>query len=281
MRWQLFTVLVPMWTVLSQDSVEPRHEKVTVMGRTSYVYRPRLTYNTGRVPAVFVLHGSDSVAEDMFDVGFEQFADVHNFLVVYPEMHVPRSAKWGFHDDIPYFDALSKRLQAEDYGMDGSRAFVCGHSAGGTMSLFLQNEADTFSAAAAVEAAPGSLELWNMSRVGKRTMVVWNHADPVLAEYAPEQDESEYYNMTIDVLRRHGTRKPMASERLPLSVRTVSADVHTYEEDLAPELVMLSWRSWPGTHSWPTAWEFSFDAAHVLTKFFLRVSESQPLVMYA
>eukprot|EP00929_Paragymnodinium_shiwhaense_P057937 TRINITY_DN2901_c0_g3_i1.p1 TRINITY_DN2901_c0_g3~~TRINITY_DN2901_c0_g3_i1.p1 ORF type:complete len:296 (+),score=36.34 TRINITY_DN2901_c0_g3_i1:118-1005(+) len=285
-RWHKFSLLHAVlitfemrWAAMGSDSPS-RHQAVSIMGRNAYVYKPSTLFATGPVPAIFVLHGSAADAASMFEVGFEEFADVHNFLVVYPEMQVPKSAEWAYHDDIPYLDALSKHLQ-ENFGLDGSRAYVCGHSAGGSMSLFLQNEADTFSAAAAVEAAPGQLHKWNMTRTGHRTMIIWNHADPVLLEYAPERNETQYYNMAVDVLRRHGSRTPAAALPLSTNPQTLAAEIRKYEEDASPELVMLGWRSSPGTHTWPKAAEFSFDAAHILTTFFLQVSETQPLVIFA
>eukprot|EP00929_Paragymnodinium_shiwhaense_P057936 TRINITY_DN2901_c0_g2_i1.p1 TRINITY_DN2901_c0_g2~~TRINITY_DN2901_c0_g2_i1.p1 ORF type:complete len:298 (+),score=40.79 TRINITY_DN2901_c0_g2_i1:102-995(+) len=285
-RWQKFPLpSMPLLACLlcavsGQGIIPQQREVISLNGRNTYVYKPRVAFNTGPRPGIFVLHGSKATPESMFDIGFEELADVHNFLVVYPDMQVPKADAWAFHEDIPYFNAVSERLQQEDFGMDGSRAYVCGHSAGGTMSLFLQNEAETFSAAAAVEAAVGQLQHWNMSRTGRRTMIVWNHADPVLHAYAPSHNESEYYKMTVDVLRRHGSKAPIAQEQLPTSRTTLHADIHHYEPDVSPELLMLSWRSYPGTHNWPKAATFSFDAAYLLTKFFLQVSETQPLVMY-
>eukprot|EP00929_Paragymnodinium_shiwhaense_P092075 TRINITY_DN5195_c0_g1_i1.p1 TRINITY_DN5195_c0_g1~~TRINITY_DN5195_c0_g1_i1.p1 ORF type:complete len:316 (+),score=61.43 TRINITY_DN5195_c0_g1_i1:81-1028(+) len=273
-------ILVVSLTCAGKLMPQPRHEMLSVMGRPTYVYKPRQAADGPRA-AIFVLHGSMAVAQSMFNVGFEDFADRHNFLVVYPEMQVPRALTWALHDDIPYFAALSKRLQADDFGLDASRAYVCGHSAGGTMSLFLQNEAeDIFSGAAAVEAAVGQLQHWNMSRTGRKTMIVWNHADPVLAAYAPNHNETEYYDLNVEVLRRHGSRTPSSSLDLPTSWRTLNAKLVKYDRDAAPELVMVSWRSAPGTHSWPKAEEFSFDAANLIMKFFLQVSESQPLLVY-
>mmetsp|Transcript_49459 Transcript_49459/g.105716 ORF Transcript_49459/g.105716 Transcript_49459/m.105716 type:complete len:264 (-) Transcript_49459:60-851(-) len=249
---------------------ETQHMSVSVLGRQAFVYKPQahLASSVGPLAGIFVLHGSGFAPTDMYGLGFEHFADINNFLVVYPEMKVPRGDTWDFTDDIPFFSALYERLQEDDFRLDRSRAFVCGHSAGGTMALFLQNQMDAFSAAAAVEAAVAFLNQWDMSRQGHRTMVVWNHADPVLHQYAPEGNERAYYNITISVLRRHGSMQPSKTKRLPTSGTAVFAELQFYCQDTAPELLVLEWRSDPGIHAWPRSSQFGFDATEEMMKFF-------------
>eukprot|EP00746_Dinoflagellata_sp_MGD_P067531 gnl/MRDRNA2_/MRDRNA2_278783_c0_seq1.p1 gnl/MRDRNA2_/MRDRNA2_278783_c0~~gnl/MRDRNA2_/MRDRNA2_278783_c0_seq1.p1 ORF type:complete len:234 (+),score=39.40 gnl/MRDRNA2_/MRDRNA2_278783_c0_seq1:61-702(+) len=143
------------------------------------------------------------------------------------------------------------------------------------MSLYLQNEVDLFSAAGAVEAAPGDLLHWDMAKPGHPTMIIWNHADPVLQEYAPEGQEALYYNMTISTLRRHGS-KMFTLEPLPTSNTIIAADMKHYPKDAAPILKMLSFRSHPGTHDWAfTSWS-TFNATDELVKFFLPTYTGRP-----
>eukprot|EP00746_Dinoflagellata_sp_MGD_P054737 gnl/MRDRNA2_/MRDRNA2_239279_c0_seq1.p1 gnl/MRDRNA2_/MRDRNA2_239279_c0~~gnl/MRDRNA2_/MRDRNA2_239279_c0_seq1.p1 ORF type:complete len:245 (+),score=34.85 gnl/MRDRNA2_/MRDRNA2_239279_c0_seq1:65-736(+) len=206
--------------------LQGQHEPITVMGRTGYVYKPAATETEGsrQVPGIFVLHGSGGVAPDMFNKGFEALADAHGFLVVYPEMKIPRADEWGYHDDIPYFTALVQRLQENDYHLDPARAFICGHSAGASFTLFFQNEVDLFKASGAVEGAVGNLEKWDMSKPGHPVMVIWNHADPVLEAFAPPGGEPAYYKETVSTLRRHGSQT-FTKQPLPTSKTIVSADV--------------------------------------------------------
>jgi poly(3-hydroxybutyrate) depolymerase len=222
--------------------------------------------------AIFVLHGSGRFAVDMFSKGFDNLANVHGFLVIYPEMKKAGSIEWGYPDDIPFFTELIHRLQKKDYMLDPKRAFICGHSAGGSMSLFMQNEVDLFRAAGAVEAAVGHLWQWDFSKRGHPTMIVWNHADPVLTEYAPYHDEPAYYDMTVSTLRRHGS-KAFIQEYLPTSKRIVSAELRHYPRDTAPQLRMLSFSSDPGTHSWANTTWATFSATEELVKFFLEVDQ--------
>eukprot|EP00931_Biecheleriopsis_adriatica_P110305 TRINITY_DN84551_c0_g1_i1.p1 TRINITY_DN84551_c0_g1~~TRINITY_DN84551_c0_g1_i1.p1 ORF type:complete len:293 (+),score=46.37 TRINITY_DN84551_c0_g1_i1:42-881(+) len=253
---------------VSADSTGERRT-VTVMGRQTQLYMPKSLREGEPRAAIFVLHGSGGVAADIYNTYFESQADTRNFFVAYPEMKVPRSDEWGYKDDIPFFSALVDRLQSSEFSLDPARVYICGHSAGGTMSLFLQNEVELFSAAGAVEAAVGHLHDWDMSKPGHRTMVVWNHADPVLEQFAPPGGEPAYHNLTVSTLRRHGSMKPIASQPLPTSRKVVSASLVTYASDSAPELVMLNWRSDPGTHRWPNKPDCSFDAAEELLKFFM------------
>jgi pimeloyl-ACP methyl ester carboxylesterase len=245
-------------------------EVLDVMGRATIVYKPAglQLEKDEKVPAIFVLHGSDETAADFLNKGFNEVAEKKGFLVVYPEMKTPGGSDWDYKSDIPYFKALINRLQENDYRMNSSQAFVCGHSAGGTMSLFLQNEVNLFTAAGAVESAPGHLAYWDMAKPGHATMIIWNHADPVLAQYAPEGDESLYYNLTVSTLRRHGS-KMFTIDPLPTSETIISAELKHYPKDTAPVLKMLAFKSHPGTHDWAdTSWS-TFNATDELVKFFL------------
>lgn len=255
-----------MCGVVWSEPTTGHRTSLSVMGRTAYVYRPERAFSTGPVPAIFVLHGSDDVPSSFFNVGFEPLADAHDFLVVYPEMQVPRSDDWGYESDMAYFKALHQRLQ-DDFAMDGSRAFVCGHSAGGTMSLFLQNEMDIFQAAASIEAAPEPWK-WHLNRTGHRSMIIYNHADPVLREFAPQKSLPKLLNFSVATLRRQGSKKPLSSRLLYKEDGWPSAELTHYPQDAAPELWILKWFSDPGTHEWPTSPKFSFNAAKHILKFF-------------
>jgi poly(3-hydroxybutyrate) depolymerase len=251
-----------------------QHELLTVMGRTAHIYKPAAlkAQRSGKLPAIFVLHGTGRFAKDALHKGFDTLADTHTFLVVYPEMEVPGGYEWGYSQDIPYFTALVDRLQENDYNLDATQAYLCGHSAGGSMALFLQNEVNLFRAVGAVEAAVGKLDEWDMSKPGHPTMVVWNHADPVLYEYAPGGDEAAYFRDTVSILRRHGDMNHYRIEQLPTSEEIIFAEVRHYpQERFAPQLRMLSFTSQPGTHSWATTSWSTFNATTELLKFFFEV----------
>lgn len=259
-----------------------RHEPLQVLGRTGYVYRPawlKLTNTFAPPPAVvLVLHGSEEVANDMFGVGLEAIADARgDFMVAYPEMAQPGGENWDYNADLPYFLALVARLQQPDFGADASRLFICGHSAGGSMTLYLQNELDVFAAVGVVEAAVGHLNLWNFKKRGVRTMIVWNHADPVLndKDYTPPGGETAYLDLTVSTLRRalNGTASPRPSSLriLPGTQVVPQAELLTFAAAAgAPEVRVLGFSSIPGRHMWAQAsWTGSIDASVELTRFFM------------
>ena len=54
------------------------------------------------------------------------------------------------------------------------------------MTLYLQNELSEFQQAIVISAGVGKLELWDMNKIGKPTLLIWNINDPVLAYYGGE-----------------------------------------------------------------------------------------------
>merc|ERR1712224_149682 len=101
-------------------------------------------------------------------------------------------------------------------------------------------------------------------------MVIWNHADPVLEEYAPPGGEAAYYNLTVSTLRRHGSKR-FTIKSLKTSARITSAELLTYSEGTAPELRVISFNSKPGTHAWSDKSWCTFSATEKLVDFFLEL----------
>jgi len=108
------------------------------------------------------------------------------------------------------------------FHVDRSKIFAVGHSAGATFSLFAGNNwsPQLFAKVAAVEGAVGHLPKWELGNAGVPTLLVWNHADPVLREYSPEGGEPGYLKLTVTTLRRHA-KHPW----VPLDV-SISSSVH-------------------------------------------------------
>jgi poly(3-hydroxybutyrate) depolymerase len=259
----------------SREIALSQHDLLWIVDRPAYVYKP--TVNKTTMPAIFVLHGSEAVAANMFDKGFEALAEKRGFLVVYPQMTIPYGYEWGYREDFPYFSTLLYRLQ-EDYSLDPNRTFVCGHSAGGSMALFLQNELERFTKGAAVEADVGRLHEWSMWKTGHPAMVIWNRADPEL-DY-PNWGWY-YYHRTIKILRRHGSKDYTMVKSLPTSSVIASAEYLLYptegnwsmdSDHGAPEVRVISFKSNPGTHKWANKTWATFDATEELVKFFLEDS---------
>lgn len=116
-------------------------------------------------PLVLIMHGSGEGAEQIRSgtgYGFERLADQHGFAVAYPDSKTfdwndcstigEFSVKGVPVDDALFLVALADKLIA-DIGIDPSRVFAAGVSAGGSMAMRLALEAPTrFRAIAAVAA---------------------------------------------------------------------------------------------------------------------------------
>mmetsp|Transcript_56543 Transcript_56543/g.165352 ORF Transcript_56543/g.165352 Transcript_56543/m.165352 type:complete len:415 (-) Transcript_56543:15-1259(-) len=236
----------------------PKRTTVEVHGRNVTIYQPSLvsSYPMRRVPAVIVLHGSEDTPQNIErDSGFSGVAEASagGFVAVYPEMLVPGSDSWGFGApwETAFFQAVIDKLVAE-YSVRRHEVYLCGHSNGGSMALFMQNNRpELFQAIAAVEAGVSKLQEWRNESRGRPTMVVWNHNDNVLSEYGGEG----LYRQTLRTLRRHDPWHRAASQMTPLPAGD-SRGVQ-YAEKLSweplpvePPLSVISWSSVVPTHNW-------------------------------
>ena len=120
-------------------------------------------------PLVLVMHGSGEDAAQIrigTGYGFERLADEHGFAVVYPNSYAfdwnDCSKVGSFRvngievDDVGFLNTVVDKFITE-IGIDRSRVFATGVSAGGFMSMRLALEAPTrFRAIAAVVAMVGS-----------------------------------------------------------------------------------------------------------------------------
>lgn len=257
---------------------------LSVMGRDVWAYAPRAALSgNASLAAVLVLHGSEDYAPAIAaSSSFEEVADgsPEPFLAVFPEMSTPGGEVWSYENDMAFFRAVVDRLAAE-YNLRRNEVYVCGHSAGGSMSIFLQNNlADVFHAGAAVEAGIGGLPLWNETSTGRPTMLVWNRNDPVLKQFGGDS----LLNRTLSKLRRHAYAADMRPS-FSLPVATHNATVVRNAEQLlygasgsAPPLAVVSWETLEPTHHWSNNRNVpgSFDAAQMIWEFFqnTRVADS-------
>merc|ERR1712224_1179812 len=113
-------------------------------------------------------------------------------------------------------------------------------------SLYMGNNwPGLFSKVAAVEGGfpVKHKNLWDMSKAGVPTLLVWNHADPVLSKFSPTKgDEYAYLKVTVSILRRHAkhpgvplrarSQSPLIQRtQLPTSESTPVADRIVYLAD--------------------------------------------------
>eukprot|EP00440_Ansanella_granifera_P069081 gb/GFBE01074941.1/.p1 GENE.gb/GFBE01074941.1/~~gb/GFBE01074941.1/.p1 ORF type:complete len:434 (+),score=50.79 gb/GFBE01074941.1/:1-1302(+) len=231
-------------------------KRYEVHGRSVWVYQPSPTV-LGEAPrkAVMVLHGSEDTP-----AGIASSSKFHRvaarcspgFLVVYPEMATPGGEVWGYEApwEIAFFKDVIELL-VSDLSVARDQVFVTGHSAGGSMSLFLQNnQPDLFRAAAAVEAGVSRLPAWTNSSHGRPTLVVWNHNDNVLQQFGGDK----LYQQTLDTLRRHDKTGSYPTKKLPLPAGfqgVVAAERLVWQAtEVLPATLVVSWASDVPTHTW-------------------------------
>ena len=161
--------------------------------------RTYLTYVPQRLakgsPLVVVMHGSGQNGAQIrleTGYGFDRLADQHGFAVVYPSSH---SFDWNDCsqvgsfvvngrkvDDLGFLGTMVDQLVA-DIGIDRSRVFATGVSAGGFMSIRLALEAPArFRAVAAVAANVPTPENFKCRPMGPGTSVMFMNGsqDPLV-----------------------------------------------------------------------------------------------------
>lgn len=131
-----------------------------------FVHVPPDVQKNVPVPVVVVLHGCLQCAESVASqTGWNKLADENGFYVVYPQQRIinnpMRCFKWykrrniyknrGENQSIKYMVDFMK----SNYGIDSSKIFITGLSAGAAMSVIMMaNYPETFNAGAIFAGAP-------------------------------------------------------------------------------------------------------------------------------
>jgi polyhydroxybutyrate depolymerase len=163
---------------LAKGSIE-----VGGLKRTYRVYVPRGLPK--QAPLVLVMHGSGENGVQIrveTGYGFDRLADEHGFAVVYPDSYTfdwndcsivgDFTANGRNVDDVGFLSALAGKLIVE-IGLDRSRVFATGVSAGGFMAMRLALEAPSrFRAVAAVSANVPAPENFKCRPAGQGTSVL-------------------------------------------------------------------------------------------------------------
>jgi poly(3-hydroxybutyrate) depolymerase len=263
---------------LGNNKLKPKfgqRQRLSILGRDVWVYQPSMTISSQPSAAIVVLHGSEDTALNIAAAtGFEDLSEQpldETFISVFPEMGTLRAEDWEYKADIVFFKALADTL-VTSFGVKGEEVFVCGHSAGGSMALFLQNNMpNVFRAAAAVEAGVGHLPKWDLSSAGRPAMVIWNQNDPVLKEYGGEKLLSN----TLSTLRRHDSSRLGPSFSLSIPLADHSSVKHAQKfmwggGANSPPTLVISWESVQPSHHWVNGKSFpgAFDASGKIWDFF-------------
>lgn len=136
-RLFLYFLLLVQVSAQAQTQLSMVHNGIN---RNYTLYVPP-SYSPGSSwPLVFVLHGFTQTAQSIMNYsGFNAIADTASFIVVYPDgvgnaWNTNSGMSGGSTaDDIGYIGALTDTLFAQ-YGIDTTRVYSCGFSAGGYMS---------------------------------------------------------------------------------------------------------------------------------------------------
>ena len=140
-----------------------------VAGSRSYrVYVPRGLRRTTKVPLLLALHGCAQKGQD-FAAGtrFNDLADKHKFLVVYPEQSVAHNVQrcWNWfrpghqsraQGEPAILAGIVREVQEQStlWRIDPTRVYVAGISAGGAMAVVLAATYPELFAAVGVHSAP-------------------------------------------------------------------------------------------------------------------------------
>lgn len=156
----LFLALLACQNLQGQTNGTLQHDGLT---RDYILYVPT-TYQVGQsLPLVFVLHGFTQSAQTIMEVTeFNSVAESNNFIVAYPNgVGNAWNTNSGFPggssaNDVGFIDALADSLYAA-FGIDTTRVYSCGFSAGGFLSHRLACESPRcFAAIASVSGTMSS-----------------------------------------------------------------------------------------------------------------------------
>ena len=232
-----------------------------------------------KIPLIIAMHGGGGKAKGMIALTkgrFNELADKHGFLVVYPQglgkswndgRQDPISyAHKNDIDDIGYLSKIIRRM-IKEYKVDSDRVFVTGISNGGFMSIRVSRElADQVKAVAVVCAAiPLNTKDAHVDAQSMNTLLINGTTDPLVP----------YNGGEVKVLRKKRGRIISTDETIKIFITRNSCS-HSPEieelEDEDPEdgtrvireeytntetgkkVVLL--KVLGGGHTWPGGWQY-------------------------
>ena len=281
--------------VAATAAAEPMGEATRHVGtvggreRTFIEYVPR-TLKPG-APILFVLHPSGGDAAGMRQYSnyeFDELADKHGFLVVYPDgfdntwndcrRGSPFSSKQLKIDDAGFIKGLLD-LEATTHAVDRKRVFAAGWSNGAQLAYRLALEyPEDFAGVAAISASVPAKENLDCSQVGKPipVMIVNGTADPInpfrggmvnlggakLGNVLSSEDTAKYWAGLSGV-----TAAPQLAT-LPHKGGRTSVDSMTWVKNGASVVVLYSVQG--GGHAMPLEGE-DLDSPVVIWDFFSKL----------
>ena len=257
--------------------------------RTFIEYVPK-TLKPG-APLLFVLHPSGGDAAGMRQYSnyeFDELADKHGFLVVYPDgvdntwndcrAGSPFSSKRLKIDDAGFIKSLLN-LEVTAHAVDGKRVFAAGWSNGAQLAyrLALENPED-FAGVAAISASVPVKENLDCGQVDKPipVMIVNGTADPInpfrggmvnlggakLGNVLSSEDTAKYWAKLL------GVTGPPQIATLPHKGGSTSVDSMAWVKDGTPVVILYSVQN--GGHDMPLAGE-DLDSPVAIWDFFSKL----------
>ena len=292
LHWTIGAALALVATVVAAEPMgEATRHVITVGGRdrTFIEYVPK-SLKPG-APLLFVLHPSGGDAAGMREYSnyeFDELADKHGFLVVYPDGvgntwndcrgGSPFPSKQLKIDDAGFIKSLLD-LEVTAHAVDRKRVFAAGWSNGAQLAyrLALENPQD-FAGVAAVSASVPVKENLDCGQVDKPipVMIVNGTADPInpfrggmvnlgsakLGNVLSSEDTAKYWAKLL------GVTTPPQTARLPHKGGPTSVEGMTWVKDGTPVVVLYSVQN--GGHAMPLAGE-DLDSPVAIWDFFSKL----------
>lgn len=214
LRTFTFCLLAQLWLIPGvyaadeKDSAENEFHKNTEVvqdhvfkhGEIKRTYKLHVPENLAEnAPLLFVLHGMSMTSDWTYGRGFNELADQHGFVVVYPQsleksiyltdflgltdlawIEVTAILRWnaenaddryGGTSDVEFLSQLARQLQ-QKYQLNPEKTFVAGFSNGGYMSYTLMCQAgDTFRGAGIVAGLMNGVTVDSCSPGGPKPLI--------------------------------------------------------------------------------------------------------------
>jgi len=270
------------------------------------VYRPAGD-PPGRLPAIVMLHGCTQSAAD-FEAGTQmnRLADLHGFIVVYPEQPPAANASrcWNWFSgenqardrgEPSLIAGITREVLARE-ACDPHRVFIAGLSAGGAMAVIMAETYPDLYAAAGVHSGlpyasahdvPSALSAMRSGRAAAFVPTSGATAVPVIVFHG-DSDPTVHPSNGLEIVARagkaHAARtdapllRPVTSRGTSGSGRQYTRTVHEGEGGHAP---IEAWtlhgagHAWSGGHaSGSHTYAAGPDASAEMVRFFLSLAEA-------
>lgn len=230
------------------------------------------------LPLVIALHGGGGTAKGMIRLTrnrFNELADQHGFLVVYPQglgksWHDDRDDPISFAhqndiDDAGFLSALIKRM-VQRYKADPRRIFVTGISNGGFMSFRVSRElaAEVKAVAPVCASIPHAKQNEYLAAGAVNIMLLNGTADPLVPYeggyvevLGKKRGRIVSTGETIEIFRKRNdiTADPVVKE-LPDSDPEDGTRVIIYQYESGTGAKVILMKVVNGGHTWPGGWQY-------------------------